>query len=134
MRPMKKVILTLVILFVSQFNFANESDSLLLDNARAASLEKDYDLAIKEYKKYIKLVDAEDLKNIYVEIANCYFFKNDKNQAIKYIKEAITKYGLTEEEAFIYSQVIEPELSKYALSILYYDLEKMQKKYILSLD
>lgn len=130
---MKKIILTLVFIFVAQFNYANENDSLILDHARAASVEKNYDLAIKEYKKYIKSANAEDLKNVYIEIANCYFYKNDKNQAVRYIKEAITDYGLTE-NVFIYNQVIDPELSKYALSILYYDLEKMQQQYIATLD
>ncbi len=129
---MKKIILTLVILFVAQFNFANEIDSLLLDHARTASLEKNYDLAIKEFKEYIKLPGAKDLKTVYVEIANCYFLKNDKNQAVKYIKEAITKHGLTE-EVFIYSQVIDPALSKHALSVLYNDLEKLQNEYIAKL-
>jgi tetratricopeptide (TPR) repeat protein len=130
---MKKIILTIVFLFVAQFNYASENDSLLLEHARTASIEKDYDLAIKEYKKYIKLPNAKDLKNVYLEIANCYYNNNDKERAVKYVKEAITKHGLTE-DAFIYSQVIDPALSKYALSVLYDDLDKMQKQYIATLD
>lgn len=130
---MKKIILTLVFLFVAQFNYASENDTLLLNQARKASLNKDYTLAIKEYKKYLSSKDAKDLKNVYLEIANCYYNNNDKDKAVKYIKEAITKHGLTE-DAFIYSQVIDPALSKYALSVLYYDLDKMQKQYIATLD
>ena len=130
---MKKIILTLVFLFVAQFNYASENDTLLLNQAREASLNKDYTLAIKEYKKYINSKDAKDLKNVYLEIANCYYNNNDKDRAVKYVKEAITKHGLTE-DAFIYSQVIDPALSKYALSVLYDDLEKMQKQYIATLD
>lgn len=130
---MKKIILTLVFLFIAQFNYANENDSLLLIQAREACLNKDYSLAIKEYKKYLSSPDAEDLKNVYLEIANCYYKSNDKNKAVKYIKEAITKHGLTE-DAFIYSQVIDSALSQYALSVLYYDLEKMQKQYLATLD
>lgn len=130
---MKKIILTLVFLFVAQFNYASENDTLLLNQARKASLNKDYTLAIKEYKKYLSSKDAKDLKNVYIEIANCYYNNNDKDKAVKYIKEAITKHGLTE-DAFIYSQVIDPALSKYALSVLYYDLDKMQKQYIATLD
>lgn len=130
---MKKITLTLVFLFFAQFNYANQNDSLLLEHARTASLEKNYDLAIKEFKEYIKSAGAKDLKNVYIEIANCYFYKNDKNQAVKYIKEAISKHGLTE-DVFIYNQVIDPALSKHALSVLYNDLEKLQNQYIASLD
>lgn len=130
---MKKIILTLVFLFVAQFNYASENDTLLLNQARKACLNKDYTLAIKEYKKYLNSSDAKDLKNVYLEIANCYYNNNDKDRAVKYIKEAVTKHGLTE-DAFIYSRVIDPALSKYALSVLYYDLDKMQKQYIATLD
>ena len=51
---MKKIILTLVFLFVAQFNYASENDTLLLNQARKASLNKDYTLAIKDYKKVFK--------------------------------------------------------------------------------
>jgi tetratricopeptide (TPR) repeat protein len=129
---MKKIILTFVFLFIAQFNFANDNDTLL-SLARTASSNKDYVLAIKEYKNYIKSADAKDLKNVYLEIANCYFKNNDKDKAVKYVKESISKYGLTE-QAFIYSQVIDSALSKYALSVIYYDLEKLQKQYVASLD
>ncbi|MEQ3662768.1 MAG: hypothetical protein ABNG96_08770 [Flavobacterium sp.] len=130
---MKKIILTLIFLFVAQFNYASENDTILLNQARKAFLNKDYTLAIKEYKKYINSSDAKDLKNVYLEIANCYYNNNDKDRAVKYIKEPVTKHGLTE-DAFIYSRVIDPALSKYALSVLYYDLDKMQKQYIATLD
>lgn len=130
---MKKIILTLIFLFVAQFNYASENDTLLLNQARKACLNKDYTLAIKDYKKYLSSSDAKDLKNVYLEIANCYYNNNDKDRAVKFIKEAITKHGL-KEDAFIYSQVIDPALSKYALSVLYYDLEMMQKQYIATLD
>ena len=130
---MKKIILTLVFLFVAQFNYASENDTILLNQARKAYLVKDYTLAIKEYKKYLNSPGAKDFKNVYLEIANCYYNNNDKNRAVKYVKEAITKHGLTE-DAFIYSQVIDSALSKYALSVIYYDLDKMQNQYIATLD
>jgi tetratricopeptide (TPR) repeat protein len=130
---MKKIILTLVFLFVAQFNYASENDSLLLNEARKASLNKNYPLAIKEYKKYIHSSGTKDLKDVYLEIANCYFYNNEKGKAIKYIKQAIMKYGLTE-DAFIYSPILDQELSKFALSVLYDDLDKMQRKYLATLD
>jgi tetratricopeptide (TPR) repeat protein len=129
---MRKIILTFVFLLIAQFNFANDNDSLL-SQARAASANKNYVLAIKEYKNYIKSAEAKDLKNVYLEIANCYFITNNKEKAVKYVKESISKYGLTE-QAFIYSQVIDPALTKYALSVIYYDLDKLQKQYFATLN
>jgi tetratricopeptide (TPR) repeat protein len=130
---MRKIILTFVFLIVSQFNFANTADDTLLTQARKHSSDKEYALAIKDYKNYMKYADAKDLKNVCLEIANCYFKSNDKKTAIKYLKESITKYGLTE-DAFIYSQILDAEFSKYALSVVYDDLGKMQEQYIASLD
>ena len=129
---MKKIVLTFVFLIISQFNFANTQDSLLMQ-ARKHSADKEYALAIKDYKNYLKSSDLKSSGNVCLEIANCYFKSNDKNNAIKYLRKSITKYGLTE-EIFIYSVVLDADFSKYALSIVYDDLEKMQKKYITSLN
>lgn len=129
---MRKIILTFVFLIISQFNFANTNDTLLIQ-ARKHSSTKEYALAIKDYKKYLKSSDTKEIGNVCLEIANCYFKSNDKNKAIKYLRKSITKYGLTE-EIFIYSTVLDPEFSKYALSVVYDDLGKMQQKYTASLD
>ena len=55
---MKKIILTLVFLFVAQFNYASENDSLLLIQAREASLNKDYNGLRQKYISNLKDIDA----------------------------------------------------------------------------
>ncbi|MQP24625.1 hypothetical protein GFJ94_06065 [Flavobacterium sp. LMO8] len=129
---MKKVIFTLIIIFVAQFNFANENDSLLIA-ARNYSLKHNYTMAIKMYKEYVKVTEVIALKNVYIELANCYFKNEDKDSAVKTIVKAIESYGLTEED-FIYNQNIDAKLSDYALAKVYNDLEKLQKKYLATLE
>lgn len=125
---MKKITLIMLAVFFCQFTLANETDSIL-SKARNFVHDKNYTEAIKMYKVYIGKNDVKDIKDVYVELANCYFKSNDKKSAVKYIKEAITKQGFTEED-FIYNDKLDAELSKYALSIIYDDLEKLQKQYV----
>lgn len=125
---MKKITLIMLAVFFCQFTLANETDSIL-SKARNFVLDKNYTEAIKMYKVYIGKNDVKDIKDVYVELANCYFKSNDKKSAVKYIKEAITKQGFTEED-FIYNDKLDAELSKYALSIIYDHLEKLQKQYV----
>lgn len=127
---MKNIFIVIAFLLCYNLSFANDK---LLAKARELSANKEYVLAIKEYKKQLKYIKVEDLKNLFLEIANCYFLSDDKNKAIKFIKDSIIKYGLTE-DVFIYNETINEELSKYALEVLYDDLDKMQEKYIDSLD
>ncbi|MQP24635.1 hypothetical protein GFJ94_06115 [Flavobacterium sp. LMO8] len=129
---MKKIIYTFVILFISQLNFANELDSII-SNAREFGKKKNYTEAIKEYENYIKLSKGENLKDVYIEVANCYFYQNKKETAVKYIKDAISKYGFTEED-FIYSSILDEKLSSYALSVVYDDYFKLRKKYLATLN
>ena len=125
---MKKITLILLAVFFCQITLANETDSIL-SKARNLVHDKNYTEAIKVYKSYIEKNYENEIKDVYVELANCYFNSNDKKSAIKYIKEAITKQGFTEED-FIYNDKLDAELSKYALSKIYDDLEKLQKQYV----
>ena len=77
---MKKIIYTFVILFISQLNFANELDSILL-KARDFGKKKNYTEAIKAYESYIKNAGDENLKEVFVEVANCYFLDGKKDVA-----------------------------------------------------
>lgn len=129
---MKNIVLTFVFLIMCQFNFANTTLDTLLDEARKHNSNHEYALAIKEYKNYLKSSNTENAGDICLEIANCYFKNKDKNNAIKYVKIAIVKYGLTE-NIFIYSDILDADFSKYALSVLYDNLSKMQEKYTASL-
>ena len=127
---MKKIICSFVILFISQLTFANELDSILT-KARSLTEKKNYTEAIKEYENYIKLSKGENLKDVYIEVANCYFYQNKKEVAVKCIKEAITKYGFTEED-FIYNSLLNEDLSSYALSVVYDDYDKLRQKYLVT--
>ena len=129
---MKKIICSFVILFISQLTFANELDSILT-KARSLTEKKNYSEAIKEYENYIKLSKGENLKDVYIEVANCYFYQNKKETAVNYIKDAISKYGFTEED-FIYSSILDEKLSSYALSVVYDDYFKLRKKYLATLE
>lgn len=129
---MKKTVFTFLVLFVVQLSFSFELDSIL-SRARALTEKKNYTEAIKEYENYIKLSKGKNLKDVYIEVANCYFYQNKKEVAVKYIKEAITKYGFTEED-FIYNSLLNEDLSSYALSVVYDDYDKLRQKYLVTLN
>ena len=129
---MKKTVLILIFSFAFTFNFANTKDPLL-SQAKELSSNKNYKEAIKTYKKYLDTTKDNNLKNIYVEMANCYFKLEDKVSAVNYIKDAITNYGFSEQD-FIYNEVIDTELSKEALAAVYDDLDQLHNKYVASLN
>lgn len=129
---MKKIILTLVFVMVAQLNFANMNDSIL-SQARKYFEAENYAEAIRSYRQFLKSTSEQDLKNIYVELANAYFKNNDKKHAVETIKDAITKHGFTEMD-FIYNQIILTELSDYSLSLLYDDLVSLHQKYLATLN
>ena len=82
--------------------------------------------------EFIKNAGDENLKEVFVEVANCYFLDGKKDVAVKYIKKAITKYGFTEDE-FIYSTTLNQDLSEYALSKVYDDYFALRKQYLATL-
>lgn len=129
---MKKIILTLVFVMVAQFNFASVNDSIL-SQARKYFQQENYEEAINAYKQFLRTTSENDLKDVYVELANSYFKNNDKKNAVNAIKNAIMKYGFNETD-FIYNQTILPKLSDYALAQLYDDLDGLHDKYLATLD
>lgn len=129
---MKRIIYTFVILFITQLNFANDSGNLL-SKARAYQKAKNYTEAIKSYETYIKISGSEDLKEVYVELANACFLQGNKAEAVNHIKTAITKYGFNEDE-FIYSSTLNEGLSKYALSVVYDEYFTLRKQYLATLN
>lgn len=126
---MKKIILLSVAFFCIQFSFANLNDTVALKQARDYYKVKNYEKALQLYKDYSKEANFEELKDIYLEIANCYYKLNDNKKAIKHLKMAFEKYGLTE-DVFIYNTAIDAGFSKYALAELYDDLDRMQENFI----
>ena len=129
---MKRIIYTFVILFITQLNFANDSGNLL-SKARAYQKAKNYTEAIKSYETYIKISGSEDLKEVYVELANACFLQGNKAEAVNHIKTAITMYGFNEDE-FIYSSTLNEGLSKYALSVVYDEYFTLRKQYLATLN
>ena len=129
---MKRIIYTFVILFITQLNFANDSGNLL-SKARAYQKAKNYTEAIISYETYIKISGSEDLKEVYVELANACFLQGNKAEAVNHIKTAITKYGFNEDE-FIYSSTLNEGLSKYALSVVYDEYFTLRKQYLATLN
>lgn len=77
---MKKTTLLLVTFLMFQFSFSINDRDEVLTKARSYSENKDYGNAIKTYIKYIKLFNNEavNLKDIYYEVANCYFLHGKK--------------------------------------------------------
>lgn len=128
---MKKIALLLLTFFMFQFGFsANDRDEVLI-KARSYSENKDYGNAIKTYIKYIKLFNNEavNLKDIYYEVANCYFLYGKKDMAIKVIRETIYRYGATKED-LENSTVLNKETYQVVWSDIYPDYNFLRKKYI----
>jgi len=125
---MRKIIYLFVVLFVSQITFAKDKE-LLLKEARQFALVKDYNEAIKSYKAYVKIAKNEDLKEVYYEIANCYFNNNDTKMAVKTLKTSIKKYGLTEED-LIYNKTLDSKLSDITIAELYNDFTRLRNRYV----
>ena len=129
---MGKIIYLFVISIWCQSLFSNEFETFLI-KARMLKENGNYIEAIKEYKNYIKMSKSSNLKDVYIELANCNFYENKKREAVSYIKQAISKYGFTEED-FIYSSLLDEKLSSYALSVVYDDYFKLRKKYLATLN
>ena len=66
---------------------------------------KNYEKALQLYKDYSKEADFKEMKDVYLEIANCYYKLNENKKAIKHLKMAFEKYGLTE-DVFIYNDIV----------------------------
>ncbi|MCU0349732.1 MAG: hypothetical protein MUF43_02725 [Flavobacterium sp.] len=124
---MKKLVLTLIVVMFSQSFFANETENFLA-SARSAYANENFEAAIVAYKNYISSNSQKNLKDVYVELANCQFKLNKQDEAVDSIKTAILKYGFNEED-FIYNDKLEQETSSYVLSVLYDDLHQLQKQH-----
>lgn len=125
---MKKIIYLFVLLFVGQVTFAKDKD-LLLSEARQFALDKHYNKAIKSYNEVVKTASDNELKQIYFEIANCYYKNNETKKAIKTLKKSIKKYGLTEED-IIYSKVLDVKLADITIAELYNDFSRLRNRYV----
>ncbi|CCG52485.1 Protein of unknown function precursor [Flavobacterium indicum GPTSA100-9 = DSM 17447] len=128
---MKKTTLLLIAFLFFQISFSANDRDEVLTKARTYSENKDYRNAIKTYIKYIKLFsnEAVNLKDIYYEVANCYFLHGKKDMAIKVIRETIYRYGATKED-LENSTVLNKETYQVVWSDIYPDYNFLRKKYI----
>lgn len=127
---MKKAILILILSLSFQFGFSNERDEVL-NRARVSKESKNYNQAIKEYISYIKLFknEAVNLKDIYFEVANCYFLDKNNFMAFKVIKETISRYGATKEDLET-SAVLDKKLFEVAWSEIYNEYTGLRKQFV----
>lgn len=127
---MKKVILILLLSLSFQFGFSNDRDEVL-NRARELKESKNYSQAIKEYVSYIKLFknEAVNLKDIYYEVANCYFLNKNNFMAFKVIKETISRYGATKED-LEKSAVLDKKLFEVAWADIFPEYTTLRKQFV----
>ena len=127
---MKKIILLIILSVSFQFGFSNDRDEVL-NRARELKESKNYNQAIKEYVSYVKLFknEAVNLKDIYYEIANCYFLNKNNFMAFKVIKESISRYGATKEDLET-STILDKKLFEVAWADIYPEYTTLRKQFI----
>ncbi len=125
---MKKIGYFIILLLVTQLTFAKDKE-VILSEARQYVAQNNFEAAISSYKEYVKTAKNEDLKEVYFEFANCYYKNNEAKMAVKTLKTAIKKYGLTEED-LIYSPVLDEKLSDITIAELYDDFTRLRNRYI----
>jgi tetratricopeptide (TPR) repeat protein len=127
---MKKIVIIFVLSLSFQFAFSNDRD-IVLNQAREAKESKNYDKAIKEYVSYIKMFknEAVNLKDIYFEVANCYFLKNNNYMAFKVIKETISRYGVTKDDLET-STILDKKLFEVAWADIFPEYTSLRKQFV----
>lgn len=127
---MKKVILILLLSLSFQFGFSNDRDEVL-NRARELKESKNYSQAIKEYVSYIKMFkkEAVNLKDVYYEVANCYFLNKNNFMAFKVIKETISRYGATKENLET-STVLDKKLFEVAWADIFPEYTELRKQFV----
>ncbi len=127
---MKKIILILILSVSFQFGFSNDRDEVL-NRARELKESKNYSQAIKEYVSYIKLFknEAVNLKDVYLEVANCYFLNKNNFMAFKVIKETISRYGATKEDLET-STILDKKLFEVAWAEIVHEYTDLRKQFI----
>ena len=131
---MKKVILILLLSLSFQFGFSNDRDEVL-NRARELKVSKNYSQAIKEYVSYIKMFkkEAVNLKDVYYEVANCYFLNKNNFMAFKVIKETISRYVATKENLET-STVLDKKLFEVAWADIFPEYTELRKQFVKKLN
>lgn len=127
---MKKIILVFILSLSFQYGFSNDRDEVL-NRARELKESKNYSQAIKEYVSYIKLFknEAVNLKDVYLEVANCYFLNKNNFMAFKVIKETISRYGATKEDLET-STILDKKLFEVAWADIFPEYTTLRKQFV----
>ena len=127
---MRKAILILLLCLSFQFGFSNDRDEVL-NRARELKENKNYNQALKEYVSYIKMFknEAVNLKDVYYEVANCYFLNKNNFMAFKVIKETISRYGATKED-LEKSAVLDKKLFEVAWADIFPEYTTLRKQFV----
>ena len=126
---MRKLVVMLVLVFFSQISFAKDGDKSLLIKAKELIKDENFSEAIPLLKLYVKNLDESTSKEAYLELANIYFSLKNKTETLKIIKLAISKAGLTEEE-FVYTDVLNAEVSNFVWKYFYENYDDLRKEYL----
>lgn len=127
---MKNFCLLFLLCVSFQFGFSNDRD-MVLSRARDFKENKNYNQAIKEYINYIKLFkkEAVNLKEIYFEVANCYYLNKNNSSAFKVIKETISRYGATREDLET-STILDRKLFEVAWAAILPQYTSLRKQFV----
>lgn len=126
---MKKLVALLVLVCFSQISLANDKDKSLFVKAKELIKSENYSEAIPLLKQYVKNLDESTSKEEYLELANAYYALNNKSETFKNIKFALSKAGLTE-EAFVYTTVLNAEVSNFVWQYFYENYDNFRKEYL----
>jgi tetratricopeptide (TPR) repeat protein len=126
---MKKLVVIFVFVCFSQISFAKDKDKTLFIKAKELIKTENFSEAISVLKVYAKDLGEIELKEMYLDLANAYYSMNYKAEALKNIKLAITKAGLTEQD-FIYTEILTPEVSNFAWEYFYENFTDLRKEYL----
>ena len=131
---MKKIVFIFVLCLQFQFGFSNNRDEVL-NRARELKESKNFSQAIKEYVSYIKLFknEAVNLKDVYFEVANCYFLNKNNFMAFKVIKETISRYGATKED-LKNSTILDKKLFEVAWADIFPEYTDLRKQFVKKLN
>lgn len=122
---MIRKITMLCFIFVVSIGFATNLNPILEQGKKLKEQSK-YSEAIELYTSFLKNTNDKDLKNIYLDLANCYYKKGDLKAVEKIIRKAMKKYGFKEDD-FIYNDVIDLDVSNYSLEVFYKKLDRLIK-------
>ena len=131
---MKKIVFIFVLCLSFQFGFSNNRDEVL-NRARELKENKNYNQALKEYVSYIKMFknEAVNLKDVYYEVANCYFLNKNNFMAFKVIKETISRYGATKED-LEKSSILDKKLFEVAWADIFPEYTVLRKQFVKKLN